>query len=141
LSFREVVKRIRTRVVSGSIRRLGGTPLGVWAIKHVVTPLLRWIYRMSDGQRLSSGGLVGPILLLTTTGRRTGKERTTPLLYLRECQRLIICNVNPGFERPNPWTLNLRARPVVRVQIGREIGIYRGERLPRRRSSVTGRAW
>jgi hypothetical protein len=30
----------------------------------------------------------------------------------------------PGFERTNPWTLNLRAHPLVRVQIGREVRIY-----------------
>jgi F420H(2)-dependent quinone reductase len=59
------------------------------------------------------------VLLLTTTGRRTGKARTVPLLYLRDGDRLIICNVNPGFERTNPWVLNLRAQPRVRVQIGR----------------------
>jgi deazaflavin-dependent oxidoreductase (nitroreductase family) len=37
---------------------------------------------------------------------------------------LIICNVNPGFERPNPWTLNLRAHPLARVQVGSVRGIY-----------------
>ena len=28
-----------------------------------------------------------------------------------------MCNVNPGFERPNPWTLNLRAQPHARIEI------------------------
>ena len=46
--------------------------------------------------------------------------RTTPVFYRRDGERLIICNVNPGFERVNPWTLNLRAYPVARVQVGRE---------------------
>ena len=59
-----------------------------------------------------------------TTGRRTGKGRTTPVFYLRDGERLVLCNVNPGFERPNPWTLNLRTHPVARVQIGSEIGTY-----------------
>jgi F420H(2)-dependent quinone reductase len=58
---------------------------------------------------------------LTTTGRRTGKARTVPLLYLRDGNRVVICNVNPGFERPNPWVLNLRAQPRAHVQIGRDI--------------------
>jgi deazaflavin-dependent oxidoreductase (nitroreductase family) len=64
-------------------------------------------------------------LLLTTTGHRTGKEHTTPVFYLRDGERLVVCNVNPGFERPNPWTLNLRANPMARVQIGKVRGIYR----------------
>jgi deazaflavin-dependent oxidoreductase (nitroreductase family) len=63
-------------------------------------------------------------LLLTTTGRRTGKEHTTPVYYLRDGSRLVLCNVNPGFEHPNPWTLNLRANPLARVQIGSERSIY-----------------
>jgi F420H(2)-dependent quinone reductase len=36
----------------------------------------------------------------------------------------VVCNVNPGFERPNPWTLNLRANPVARVQIGQVSSVY-----------------
>jgi deazaflavin-dependent oxidoreductase (nitroreductase family) len=63
-------------------------------------------------------------LRLPTTGRRTGKEHTTPVYYLRDGTRLVLCNVNPGFENPNPWTLNLRANPLARVQIGSEQSIY-----------------
>jgi len=62
-----------------------------------------------------------PVLLLTTTGRRSGLERTVPLLYCGDADRLIVCNVNPGFERPNPWTLNLRAEPHARVQLRRDV--------------------
>src|SRR5262249_17531272 len=69
--------------------------------------------------------LLAPRLLLTTTGRRTGLERTVPIFYLRDGDRLVMCNVNPGFEHPNPWTLNLRAYPLARVQIGSTSGIYR----------------
>jgi len=106
------------RVVLSVVQCLGGTRLGVLAIGRVVSPLQRWLYR-STGGRVSLTGR-SPVLLMTTTGRRTGLERTVPLLYLRDGPRLVICNVNPGFERPNPWTLNLRARPRARVQVGRD---------------------
>jgi deazaflavin-dependent oxidoreductase (nitroreductase family) len=106
------------------LRRLGTTQPGVWVIKHLISPLDRWIYRRTGGQRVSMGKPLGPLLLLTTTGRRTGKDRTTPVFYLRDGDRLVVCNVNPGFERPNPWPLNLRANPVARVQIGRVSGVY-----------------
>jgi len=36
----------------------------------------------------------------------------------------IICNVNPGFERPSPWTLNIRANKTVKTQIGSQKEIY-----------------
>jgi F420H(2)-dependent quinone reductase len=100
----------------GLAERIGGTHLGVLVIGRVVSPLQRWLYRLTGG-RISLTGRA-PVLLLTTTGRRTGKARTVPLLYVRDGDRMVICNVNPGFERPNPWILNLRAQPRAQVQIG-----------------------
>jgi deazaflavin-dependent oxidoreductase (nitroreductase family) len=105
------------QALRGLAQRLGGTRLGVLAIGRIVSPLQRQLYRRTGG-RLSLTGRA-PVLLLTTTGRRTGKARTVPLLYLRDDDRLVICNVNPGFERPNPWVVNLRAQPHAQVQIGR----------------------
>lgn len=132
LSVRDVSRRrdiegvrCRASAVLAPVRWLGETRLGVWTIKHLVAPLDRRIYRLTGGRRVSTGRPVGPILLLTTTGRRTGKEHTNPVFYLRDGERLVICNANPGFERPNPWTLNLRANPLARVQIGQEIDTYR----------------
>jgi F420H(2)-dependent quinone reductase len=104
-------------------QRLGGTRVGVLAIGRVISPLQRELYRRTGG-RLSLTGRA-PVLLLTTTGRRSGKARTVPLLYLRDGDRLVICNVNPGFERPNPWILNLRAGPHAQVQIGRNTASVR----------------
>lgn len=115
--------------VRGFAQRLGGTRVGVLAIGQVVSPLQRQLYR-STGGRLSLTGRA-PVLLLTTTGRRTGKARTVPLLYLRDGDRVVICNVNPGFERPNPWVLNLRAEPRAQVQIGRDT-------IPVRAHAVSG---
>jgi deazaflavin-dependent oxidoreductase (nitroreductase family) len=100
----------------GLAQRLGSTRVGVLAIGWIVSPLQRELYRRTGG-RVSLTGRA-PVLLLTTTGRRTGKARTVPLLYLRDGDCLVICNVNPGFERPNPWVLNLRAEPHAQVQIG-----------------------
>lgn len=105
------------QALRGLAQRLGGTRLGVLAVGRIVSPLQRQLYRRTGG-RLSLTGRA-PVLLLTTTGRRTGKARTVPLLYLRDGDHLVICNVNPGFERPNPWVLNLRAQPHAQVQIGR----------------------
>jgi F420H(2)-dependent quinone reductase len=113
VSFTGIGKALR-----GVAQRLGGTRLGVLAIGRIVSPLQRKLYRRTGG-RLSLTGRA-PVLLLTTTGRRSGKARTVPLLYIRDEDRLVICNVNPGFERPNPWILNLRAEPHAQVQIGRD---------------------
>lgn len=100
--------------------KLGATRLGVWAIKHVVAPLDLWLYQRTGGRIVSTGRPAGPLLLLTTIGRQSGKERTTPVFYLSKDDRLIVCNVNPGFERINPWVLNLRANSIAIVRVGTE---------------------
>lgn len=108
----------------GLLRRIGGTWLGVWMVKHIFSPLDLRLYRWSGGRRIALGRPLAPRLLLTTTGRRTGAQRTIPVFFLRDGARLVICNVNPGFEQPNPWTLNLRANPLARVQAGSASGAY-----------------
>lgn len=100
------------------LQRIGATRIGVWVIKHVVAPLDRRLYRWSNGRFLTTGRPLAPMLLLTTTGRKSGQPRTTPVFYLRDGDRVILCNVNPGFERPNPWVLNIRANSIVQAQIG-----------------------
>ena len=109
---------IRTAVVERA-RRLGSTRWGVRLIGRVVSPLQRLLYRWTGGRVSLTGG--APVLMLTTVGHRTGRRRTVPLFYLRDGGRLVVCNVNPGFERTNPWVLNLRAHPKALVQIRREV--------------------
>jgi deazaflavin-dependent oxidoreductase (nitroreductase family) len=104
--------------LSQLVERLGATRAGVWMIKHVVAPLDRAAYRLSGGKRTLSRGRGGAVILLTTIGRKSGQPRTTPVFHLRDGERIVICNVNPGFEKTNPWVLNLRAHPVARVHIG-----------------------
>jgi deazaflavin-dependent oxidoreductase (nitroreductase family) len=100
------------------IRRAGTTRPRVLAVGRIVSPLQRALYRATGG-RVSLTGRA-PVLLLTTTGRRTGLPRTVPLLYVQDGQRYVVCNVNPGFEQTNPWVLNLHADPRARLQIGRQ---------------------
>lgn len=79
----------------------------------------RLVYRASGGRVL--GRVAGmPVLLLTTTGRRTGAARTTPLTYFRDGDDLLVVGSNGGEERAPGWLLNLRAHPAATVTIGRE---------------------
>ncbi len=106
------------------VNHLGATRLGVWGIKHIVSPTQRLLYRVTGGRAFTTTGAGRDVLLLTTRGRLTGKDRTIPVYYLRDGNRIVICNVNPGFERTNPWVTNLRAHPIAWLQIGPERAEY-----------------
>lgn len=73
------------------------------------------LYRATGGL---FGGLVGPlpVLLLTTTGRRSGSKRVTPLTYLRIDGRIFLVASYGGANRHPAWYLNLEAQPQVDVQ-------------------------
>jgi deazaflavin-dependent oxidoreductase (nitroreductase family) len=78
-----------------------------------------WLYRMSGGtlgSRLSGA----PVMLLTTRGRKSGEPRTTPLLYLRDGDKVITVASKGGYPTHPGWYLNLQANPDVEVQIGPE---------------------
>lgn len=57
------------------------------------------------------------VLLLTTTGRKSGKERTTPLIYQEHDGDLLIVASKGGDDAPPLWYLNLQADPTVEVQV------------------------
>ena len=92
-------------------------------------PLDRALYRATRG-RLSSTGSVAPLILLTTTGRRTGRARTTPVMYIRDGDRFVVSSENFGQERAAAWPLNLLADPRATVQIGAERVTCRARLLP-----------
>src|SRR5437867_12956468 len=73
-------------------------------------------YRLSRGR---VGGRLrnAPVLLLTTIGRKTGKKRTTPLLYLGDGERIIIVASNAGRDKEPSWWTNLRRDPHAEVRI------------------------
>lgn len=84
---------------------------------------MRWIsglhdfwYRLTDG--LVGGNILGsPILLLTTTGRKSGTRYTTPLLYLRDGEDLVVIASNNGSDRDPDWWRNLVASPRANAQV------------------------
>jgi deazaflavin-dependent oxidoreductase (nitroreductase family) len=58
-----------------------------------------------------------PILLLTTTGRRSGQERTHALIYGRDGEDYLVVASKGGSDKPPAWYVNLKANPDVEVQV------------------------
>jgi deazaflavin-dependent oxidoreductase (nitroreductase family) len=75
-------------------------------------------YRLSGG-RIGNKVGDGPVLLLTTTGRKSGEPRTAPILYLAQGANMILIDTNGGNEKLPGWSHNLRAKPLAEVEIGR----------------------
>jgi deazaflavin-dependent oxidoreductase (nitroreductase family) len=89
----------------------------------------RHLYRATGGRLTSMGRDVAPILLLTTTGRRSGVERTTPVIYVRDGTSFVISSENFGQGRSAAWPLNLDTNPVAKIQVGSEVLSCRARRL------------
>jgi F420H(2)-dependent quinone reductase len=85
---------------------------GLRAVGKLNVPL----YRASRGRVFGKVGRA-PVLLLTTTGRRSGQQRTAPVLYLADGERLVVIGSNAGYARAPAWSLNLKANPACEVQI------------------------
>jgi F420H(2)-dependent quinone reductase len=87
---------------------------------------LRWIGRFNVPLYRLSGGRIGgkinkaPVLLLTTTGRKSGQRRTAPVVYLADGENIVVIGSNAGHNRAPAWSLNLKANPEAEVEVGRE---------------------
>ena len=82
-----------------------------WSALH------RVVYEVSGG-RVGRRLVDNDMLLLTTTGRASGRSHTVPLLYLRDGDSLMVIASYGGRPRDPDWYLNLVANPSVRVQVG-----------------------
>ena len=91
----------------------------------LITALHRWLYRATRGAIGHRVPLLNwRSLLLTHLGRKTGRARTIPLLYVPDGARLVVVGSNAGDAKPPAWWLNLEAHPEARVQVGaRELAV------------------
>jgi len=85
-------------------------------ILKVMIPTTVFLYRLTGGV---IGGRVQtlPVLLLTTTGRTSGKPRTVPVAYLRDGSTYVIIASYAGLPRHPAWFLNLESHPEATIQL------------------------
>lgn len=94
---------------------------------NLFTTIHVFLYRISEG---SIGGRFrgAPVALLTTTGSKTGKKRTTPVLYIEENKNVVLVASNGGRPRDPMWWSNLRKNPDAEVQLKKEMRKMRARR-------------
>ena len=92
-------------------------PLFVRLATHYLGTLHRALYRASGG-RIGSHIWGLPIVLLTTTGRESGRPRTVPLCALPQGESYVVIASYGGLDRSPSWWLNLQREPRATMQLG-----------------------
>ena len=91
----------------------------------IANPLIKLMSRVNTWAYRATGGKLGgkfrggaPVMLVTTTGRKSGRRLTVPLLYLRDGDRVVTVASKGGMDHHPLWYLNMLANSAVEVQIG-----------------------
>ncbi len=92
--------------------------------KHVVSPIDRAVIKASGG-RLSMTGPEFTTMLLTTTGRKSAKQRTIPVYYVPDGKKLVAVCENFGLKTASSWPKNLLADPRARIEVRGVAADYR----------------
>ncbi|MBP9503438.1 MAG: nitroreductase family deazaflavin-dependent oxidoreductase [Candidatus Promineofilum sp.] len=106
-------------IAQQAVRRLFATRPVAWLSARTVHHIDAAVLRLSGGRATASAILSGlPLLELTTTGAKSGRPRTVPLVGIPDGERIILIASNWGQARHPAWYHNLKANPSVTVTIG-----------------------
>lgn len=112
-------QRLRHTPLTALLRVLAPTRAFAAFYCRVGPRLDRSLLRASSG-RVASRLYGLPVLLLSTTGAKSGQARTTPLLYVRDGQDFAVAGTNFGQQAHPAWTANLLAAPAATIEVGPE---------------------
>lgn len=112
-------RRLRRTPLTGLLRVLAPTRPFAAFYRRVGPRLDRFLIRASSG-RVASRLYGLPVLLLSSTGAKSGQTRTTPLLYVRDGVDFAVAGTNFGHPAHPGWTANLLATPAAAIEIGPE---------------------
>jgi deazaflavin-dependent oxidoreductase (nitroreductase family) len=105
-----------------ALEAFGRSPVGTWYLKRIAPKIDPPLLRLTGG-RVSSVYPV-QVMLLTTTGAKSGLPRAHPLLYVADGDAIILIASNYGGKSHPAWYRNLVANPKVDVLAGKRSGSY-----------------
>jgi deazaflavin-dependent oxidoreductase (nitroreductase family) len=105
------------RLLLRSVMSLASTRGGAWFFITIAPHIDRLLMGMSGG-RLNTGAGIAPLLLLETTGRKSGQRRTAPLLCVADGPRYVVIASKGGHPKHPDWYFNVTADPRVTVVTG-----------------------
>ena len=120
---------------SRAVNAFSATRPGSWLVGHVAARVDPSLFRWSRGRMTVTGVPTLPMLVLTTTGRSSGRPRSVQLAHLAEPGNswLVVASAM-GRDRHPDWLLNLRADPRARILLpGREVEVDAVELTPAER--------
>jgi F420H(2)-dependent quinone reductase len=90
----------------------------IWPVTRNVMKLHTVAYRATGGRIGHHFPGAPPSLLLDHVGAKSGKKRTTPLVYMRDGDSVVIVASKGGYPKHPAWYHNLRANPDTTIQVG-----------------------
>jgi deazaflavin-dependent oxidoreductase (nitroreductase family) len=124
------------------IKHLASTRLASWLLSHSLHRLDRFFLRLSHNRFTLTSWLTGvPVVVLTTTGAKSGRPRTVPLLGIHDGDRVILVASNWGRPQHPAWYYNLKANPQARLSFNGHAAAYRArEASPQEREKFWAQA-
>jgi deazaflavin-dependent oxidoreductase (nitroreductase family) len=119
----------RANLFQRALRRVGATGPGSWLFVRVLHHIDRPVHRLTRGRATFTSMVTGlPVVMLTTTGARTGRSRTVPLLGLPTPQGVAVIGSCYGRPRDPAWCHNLRHDADATVMVdGRTAAVHAAE--------------
>ncbi len=106
-----------TNVVQRSLQHAVASQPGAWLFSKFMYAVDRPLFRLSGGRYTLPSVLAGlPVVMVTTTGRRSGEPRTMPLLAIPSGDDLAVIGSNFGQEHTPGWVYNLEALPEATIE-------------------------
>jgi deazaflavin-dependent oxidoreductase (nitroreductase family) len=98
------------------IQKIAASRPGAWVFQRTLYPVDKVLYERTEG-RLTVPGLVAglPVIMLTTTGAKSGQPRSMPLVGIPLGDDLAVIGSNYGQKRTPGWVYNLEADPTATV--------------------------
>ena len=101
------------------VQKVAASGPGAWIFQRTLYPIDKWLHRLTNGRLTVPGAIAGlPVVMLTTTGAKTGKDRTMPMLGIPMDDDLAVIGSNYGQRSTPGWVYNLRAKPEATVAYG-----------------------
>lgn len=100
-----------------AMQAFGSTRTGAWFFSKTLAPIDRLLHRATKGRMTLPAVLAGlPVIMVTTTGRKSGLPRTTPLISVPIGDDLTLLGTNFGQTSTPSWVFNLEADPRATVE-------------------------